>query len=64
MSVKNQLIQTFDCLSTREQQLLLEIALHFLPDDIATPDDLEAIAKADEEYANGESISDADIDWD
>jgi hypothetical protein len=43
-------------LTEREQTLLLELALRLLPDDVATQDDLEAIAAGREEYARGETI--------
>ena len=44
-----------DCLPEAEQSLLLEIARRFVPDDVATPDDLDAI-KAHAE-ARGESVN-------
>jgi hypothetical protein len=47
-----------------EQVLILEIVKRFLPDDVATPEDLDIIAAAREEYRCGETISDGNIDWD
>ena len=35
-----------------------------IPDDVATPDDLADIAKANEEFARGEYVRHEDIDWD
>jgi len=35
-----------------------------LPDDVATPDDLIAIAKSQLEYERGETVRLEDIDWD
>jgi len=46
-----------------EQNLLLEIIKRFLPDDVATQDDLAAIALARDEYIRGETMSDDDITW-
>jgi len=46
-----------------EQALLFEIVKRFLPDDVATPDDLADIAAARDEYRRGTTISDEDIDW-
>jgi len=46
-----------------EQVLVLEIVKRFLPDDVATPDDLIAIASAREEYRRGETVRHDDIDW-
>ena len=62
--VKEQIISMIDCLEEQEQLLVLEILKRFIPDDIATPDDLEAIRIADEEFARGEFIRHEDIDWD
>ena len=35
----------------------------YLPDDIATPDDLTAITAARKEFERGETIDHDDIDW-
>jgi hypothetical protein len=52
-----------DHMPEQEQVLLLEIARRFLPDDVATEDDLEAIRLADEEFERGEFFKDEDIAW-
>ena len=39
----------------------LEIAKRFIPDDIATPEDIFDIQQANEEYAQGEFVRDEDI---
>ena len=64
MPIREQLVTVIDCLPEAEQALLLEIAQRFLPDDIATPEDLETIRAAREEYARGEFYTDKDINWD
>ena len=46
-----------------EQVLVLEIVKRFLPDDVAKPDDLIAIASAREEYRCDETVRHDDIDW-
>lgn len=46
-----------------ELSLLLEIARRFIPDDIATPEDLEAIRIADEEYVRGEYVEEDAKKW-
>ena len=61
--IRNQLTAVIDCLSEPEQTLLLEIAKRFVPDDVATPEDLEDIRMADEEFAKGEAVRHEDIDW-
>lgn len=63
MPIKNQLLDVIDILPEAEQALLLEIARRFLPDDIATPDDLEAHRVAMEEYAGGETVPHEAINW-
>lgn len=62
--IRNQLVEMIDCLPETEQSLLLEIARRFLADDIATPDDLEAIEAARAEFANGETVPHSAINWD
>ena len=62
--VREQLVGVIDCLPETEQSLLLEIARRFLPDDIATPDDLDAIREARAEYARGQTIPHEAINWD
>lgn len=62
--IREQLAQVIDCLPETEQTLLLEIAIRFIPDNIATPDDLEAIQTARADYENGETISHDSINWD
>lgn len=64
MPIKNQLLDVIDILPETEQALLLEIARRFLPDDIATPDDLEAHKIAVKEYANGETVPHDAVNWD
>ena len=41
----------------------LEVVRKFVSDDIATPEDIAAIEAGMKEYAAGETISHADIDW-
>jgi len=59
-----QITHMIEQLQEPEQVLVFEIIKRFIPDDVATLDDLEAIAVAREEFRNGETISDEDIDWD
>lgn len=64
LPIREQLAGVIDCLPETEQSLLLEIALRFLPDDIAAPDDLTEIQNARAEFAKGETIPHEAIDWD
>ena len=62
--IREQLVGVIDCLPEAEQSLLLEIARRFLPDDVATPDDLNAVREARAEYARGQTVPHGDINWD
>lgn len=61
--IREQLVGVIDHLPEAEQSLLLEIAYRFLPDDVATADDLEAIRAAREDNDNGRTISHEEINW-
>lgn len=61
--IREQLVGMIDCLPETEQSLLLEIVKRFIPDDVATPDDLVAIQTAREEYVCGETVSHEAINW-
>lgn len=62
--IREQLVGVIDCLPETEQSLLLEIARRFLPDDVATPEDLADIRRARVEYANGQTVPHSAINWD
>ena len=49
--IRNQLIEMIACIPEQEQILVFEIVKRFVPDDVATADDLQAIQAAHEEYA-------------
>ena len=61
--IRNQLLEMIDCLPEQEQMLVFEIVKRFVPDDVATADDLQAIQAAQAEYLNGETVNHNDIDW-
>lgn len=61
--IRKQLDEMIDCLPEQEQILLFEIVKRFVPDDIATADDLAAIEAARAEYARGETVSHEGINW-
>lgn len=61
--IREQLVEMIDCLPEAEQSLLLEIARRFVPDDVATPDDLNVISAARKEFASGETIGHNAINW-
>lgn len=62
--ITNQLVQMLDSLPETDQMLVLEIVKRFVPDDVATPADLDAIRAARKEYAAGETVGHDAINWD
>ena len=50
-------------LDDKKKKLVLEIIKNFLPDNETMPDDLHYIELAEQEYAQGETISHDDINW-
>ncbi|MCL2638283.1 MAG: hypothetical protein FWD48_07910 [Oscillospiraceae bacterium] len=62
-NITKEITTMVEMLHESEQILVLEIVRRFLPDDIATPEDLRDIAIAREEYRRGEAIRHEDIDW-
>jgi len=56
--------QMYDQLSEREQSIIAELISRLLPDDVATPADLAAIAESQKDYERGETVSHSEINWD
>ena len=56
--------QMYDQLSEREQSIIAELISRLLPDDVATPADLTAIAESQRDYERGDTVSHDDINWD
>ena len=61
--IKQQLVDMIDVLPETEQSLLLEIVRRFVPDDVATPEDVADIERARAEYARGETVPHNAINW-
>ena len=53
-----------ELLPEQEQRLVLEIVKRFIPDDVATPDDIAAIKASDEDARLGRTVRHEDINWD
>ena len=62
MSAQN-IARMYELLSEREQSIIAELIYRLLPDDVATPTDLAAIAKSQEDYERGETIRHEEINW-
>ena len=56
MSTSEQIAVMLNLMPEQERVLILEIVKRFLPDDVATPDDLEAIAAARAAYHKGQCV--------
>ena len=61
---KTRVLEIFDLLAEREQNLIYELMLRLVPDDIMTQDDLKAHLAAVEEFRQGETTDFDDINWD
>lgn len=62
-AITKQIVDMVDLLPIEEQKLVLEIVRRFVPDDIATEDDLAAIEAAREDYRAGRTVRHEDIHW-
>ena len=60
-AVKKQAFDVFDMLDEKNQTLIIELIEALAPDDIATPDDIQAHIEAVNDFNNGETISIDDI---
>ena len=58
-----QVARMYELLGDQEQTLIAQLISRLLPDDIATPEDLAAIAKSQVEYERGDVVRMDDIDW-
>jgi len=62
-SLQNEIREMVRLLPEIELKLVVEVVKRFLPDFVATPDDLDHIAMARKELANGETTNSNNIDW-
>ena len=63
MTSRKQLHELIDIVDASELGVLFHLLMKFVPDDVATPDEEEAILLAEEELAQGETVSHSEIDW-
>ena len=63
MSVAVQIQHIAERLNEPEQILVLELMKRFLPDDVATAEDIRDIEVARSELAKGDFVDFNDIDW-
>lgn len=53
-----------DVVDDTEIETLYRVLIKFVPEDIATPDEVKAINEAQEQFKKGEYVSHEDINWD
>jgi hypothetical protein len=63
MSIAQQITLIVEQFPEAEQMLILELVRRINPDDILTSEDIADIEEARAEYARGETIQDAAINW-
>jgi hypothetical protein len=64
MSTAQKISFVVDSLPEWKQIEILNLIIDALPDDIATPDDLDAISEGRREYVRGELVTEDFINWD
>jgi hypothetical protein len=61
--IRSQIVNLIDYLPEQEIQLIFEIVKRFVPDDVATLEDLADIKTANEEFARGDFVRHNEINW-
>ena len=62
-AIRQQLHTLVDIIDEAGLETLYNVMVRFVPDDVATPDEVEAIEQAREEFARGEFYRDDEINW-
>ena len=60
---RQQLHELIDIVDSKELNVLYHLLIKFVPEDIATPDEIEAIRIGREEFKHGETVDHNAIDW-
>ena len=60
---RQQLHNIIDVVNPRELNVLYQVLIKFMPENEATPDEIEAIRAGREEIKRGETVNHDDIDW-
>ena len=61
---RQQVHELVDIINPSELNIIYHVLAKFIPEDIATPDEIEAIQIGRDEFLRGETVSHDDIDWD
>ena len=62
-NLQNEIQAMVGLLPEAELKIVYEVISRFVPDYIATTDDLEHIAMARKEFENGGTVNADDLDW-
>lgn len=64
MSASRQQLQALvNLVDESDIETLYNVFVRFIPEDVATPEEEEAIKQARLEFARGETVNHNDIDW-
>ena len=61
---RQQLHALVDMVEETGLDTLYDVMIRFIPEDEPTQDEIDAIARADKEFARGEFVRHEDINWD
>ncbi len=60
---RQQLHALIDIVEESGIDTLYNVLMRFIPDDVATPDEIEVMEQSRAEFARGEFVRHEDIDW-
>lgn len=60
---RQQLHDLVDVVDTAELEVIYHVLVKFVPEDVPTPDEIEAIEAGRDSLRRGEGVRHEDIDW-
>lgn len=61
---KDMLHSLIDLIPEKDTETIYNVLIKFIPEDVALPDEINAIAEADNDIEKNGIVSHAKIDWD
>jgi hypothetical protein len=61
ITIDQRIHELIDLIPDHSKPVILDIISHYIPDDVATPEDIRDIEEAREEYRRGEAVSMEDV---
>jgi hypothetical protein len=61
ITIDQRIHELIDLIPEHSKPVILDIISHYIPDDMATPEDIRDIEEAREEYRRGEAVSIEDV---